>query len=90
MLTDIERELEAIKERNKRVEAEKAWERSRTRILSLTLSTYLIAGIVLWIIGSANPWRNAFIPAIGFFLSVQSLPLLKRKWIAGYIQKQND
>lgn len=77
----LEKEIEALKERNARVEAEKAWERSGWRIGSLTLITYAIALAVLYAIGNTSPFRNALIPAIGFFLSVQTLPFLRAFWM---------
>ena len=83
----LEKELSAIKERNLRVEGDKAWEISATRVLSLVLVTYLIAAVALYAIGNDNPLRNALIPAVGFFLSTQSLPFLKRAWIENYQKK---
>jgi hypothetical protein len=74
-------EIAAIKERNRRVEADKAWERSGFRILSITIITYIIASLVMGAIGIANYLLSALIPAIGYFLSTQSLPIIKRWWI---------
>ena len=74
-------EIAAIKERNRRVEADKAWERSGFRILSITVATYIIASVVMYAIGIANYLLSALIPAIGYFLSTQSLPIIKRWWI---------
>lgn len=76
----IEDELKLIKERNVRVEADKAWERSIFRVASITIITYIIAGLALYAIGNEYPLRNAFIPALGYFLSTQSLLFLKRRW----------
>jgi len=81
VMQNLEREVQAIKDRNARVEAEKAWETSNFRVVSLAIITYGIAAIFLFVLGNEHPWRNALIPAIGFVLSVQSLPFLKSFWI---------
>lgn len=82
----LESEIVALKERNTRVEADKAWETSRFRIVSLTIITYVLAALVLIVIGAKNPFLNALVPTIGFFLSVQTLPIVKRWWIKKFLQ----
>ncbi|MFA5841581.1 MAG: hypothetical protein WC835_01290 [Candidatus Paceibacterota bacterium] len=77
----IEDEIILLKDRNLRVEADKAWETSIFRVISITVSTYIIAGIALYAIGNEYPLRNALIPALGYFLSTQSLPFLKKRWV---------
>jgi hypothetical protein len=81
-------EIAAIKERNRRVEADKAWERSGFRIFSITAITYIIASFVMYAIGIANYLLSALIPTIGYFLSTQSLPVIKRWWIKHFFNKQ--
>ena len=52
-MDDIEKlkaDLTAVRERNKKVEAEKAWEVSVARRAAITLMTYLVAGLALTII----------------------------------------
>ncbi|OGZ67095.1 MAG: hypothetical protein A3D35_01535 [Candidatus Staskawiczbacteria bacterium RIFCSPHIGHO2_02_FULL_34_9] len=80
-MENLGKEIELIKERNKRVEADKAWETSRFRIFSLCLITYIITAIVFYFIGVKNYLLNAFIPTVGFYLSTQSLPFLKKFWV---------
>lgn len=77
----IEERLEVIEKRNARVEADKAWEVSVFRIVSIMAITYVIAYGAFVVIENDNPIRNAFIPVIGYFLSTQSLPLLKKWWV---------
>ena len=77
----MEEDLRSIKERNGRVEAEKAWERSYFRIGLISALTYGVASVVLYSIGNGAPLRNALIPTIGYFLSTQSLPFIKKNWI---------
>ncbi len=73
-----------IRERNGRVEADKAWETSLFRILSIAAITYVIASVVMWLIGSSAFYLNASVPVVGYLLSVQSLPAVKRWWIGKY------
>ncbi|OGL93975.1 hypothetical protein A2239_04685 [Candidatus Uhrbacteria bacterium RIFOXYA2_FULL_40_9] len=80
-LEQIEQDVQELKNRNKRVEAEKAWETSLFRILSISLITYLIAILVIKGIGMEKPFTGALIPTVGYFLSTQSLPILKRWWM---------
>jgi len=80
-MMDIDKEIEDIKERNKKVEIDKAWEISYTRMIVLGVITYLIAFIFLISTKLPQPLLNAFVPAIGFMLSVQTLPLVKRWWL---------
>ncbi|OGG58291.1 hypothetical protein A3C86_03575 [Candidatus Kaiserbacteria bacterium RIFCSPHIGHO2_02_FULL_49_16] len=88
-LERIEEELRSIQDRNTRVAADKAWETSLFRIISLLLITYGISAFVLYEIGNQNPLRNAFIPTIGYLLSMQSLPFLKRYWIRNHLSRKN-
>lgn len=84
---NIEQRLEVIEKRNTRVEAEKAWEVSLFRITSIMFITYAIAYGAFTVIGNDNPFRNAFIPVIGYFLSTQSLPIVKKWWMERYYKK---
>jgi hypothetical protein len=77
---DVERELEAIKERNQRVEADKAWEQSGVRRLSIAALTYLFAVVWLFSINNDAPFLNAIIPVVGFLLSTLTLTFIKQLW----------
>lgn len=77
----IEAQLAEIKNRNARVEADKAWETSSFRILSVCAITYVVAAAAMFFIGVRNPELNALVPTIGFFLSTQTLPVLKGWWV---------
>lgn len=77
---DLEKRVEAIEQRNKKVEADKAWEISWSRRTIIVGFTYLFIGLVLTSMHVQKPWLNAVIPAIGFLLSTLSLPLLKTYW----------
>ena len=78
---DVESEIEKIKQRNARVEADKAWETSYFRRGLITVATYAVIAVFLISIDAPNPWFNAMIPAIAFFLSTLTLPFIKEWWI---------
>ena len=77
----VEERLNKIEERNKRVELDKAWETSFIRILSISVITYVAAFFVLYSIGVNQPYLSAIIPVLGFILSTQSIPIIKKYWI---------
>lgn len=76
----LEERVEKIEDRNKKVEADKAWETSITRRGLLILFTYLAIGAYLNVIYVPNPWQNAIVPAIAFLLSTLTLPFFKSLW----------
>lgn len=77
---DLEKEIQEIKERNLRVEQDKAWETSWFRRVLITGVTYVVAGIWLMSINDNMPWLKALVPAIGYLLSTLSLPFIKTWW----------
>lgn len=77
----LEEEIREIKERNKRVETDKAWEMSFARRILLTIFTYLAIGIYLQAINIPRPWLNAIVPAVAFMLSTLTLPFFKKLWL---------
>ncbi|MFZ2150362.1 MAG: hypothetical protein WAV15_04360 [Minisyncoccia bacterium] len=79
-IQNLEKEVELIKNRNLKVESDKAWEISWTRKLFITIVTYVIAGIWLVVIHDTFPWLKAFVPAAGYLLSTLSLPFIKTWW----------
>lgn len=83
---DVEQELQAIKERNFRVEADKAWETSFSRKLLILAVTYVVASLVLYVIEVPNFYLAAIIPTLGFFLSTLSFPIAKKWWISRYFK----
>ncbi len=80
-MEDLKKEIEKIKERNKRVEADKAWETSWTRRILVSILTYIVIISFFYFAGLPNPLLNAIIPTIAFVLSNISLPFGKRYWI---------
>ena len=77
----LEQEIEKIKTRNKRVEADKAWETSWTRRIFIAASTYVLVIIFLFSIGNDKSFVNAIIPACAYLISTTSLGILKSWWL---------
>ncbi len=78
---DIEQEILALKDRNRRVEGDKAWETSLVRRLAIAIATYVLAGIWLVVIHDTLPWLKAFVPSLGYLFSTVSLSVLKKHWL---------
>lgn len=87
-LVQLKKDIDLIKSRNLRVEADKAWETSSFRIVSISVITYVIASFVLYLIGANNFLLGALVPTIGYFLSTQSLPLIKKWWTNKFIEQK--
>ncbi len=79
-LAAVEMAMREVLARNQRVERHKAWETSRTRLLSVTLVTYITMIFVFVVLGSVQPMFDALVPTTGFFLSTLSLPFVRRLW----------
>ncbi|MBU1197969.1 hypothetical protein KJ765_05685 [Candidatus Micrarchaeota archaeon] len=88
-LRKLEKEVEALKKRNERVETDKGWETSFSRRVLLILFTYIAIGIYLEAIAVKDAWVHAIVPAVAFMLSTLSLPFFKRVWIK-YKTKEYD
>lgn len=73
--------IEQLETRNQRVEADKAWETSWQRRAAIMVLTYLVVVCYLYFVVHINPWINALVPVIGFFLSTLTISLLKSEWI---------
>lgn len=76
----IENEIKKIKDRNRIVELDKAWETSWTRRSLIAFFTYLSISLYLSAINIERPWLNAIVPAVGFMLSTLTLPWFKKIW----------
>lgn len=74
-------DIQAIMERNKRVEIDKAWETSITRRGFIALLTYAITALLFWINDLPIPLLQALIPAAAYLVSTLSLPWLKKHWL---------
>ena len=85
----LETDIAEIKSRNQRVEADKAWETSTARKICILIITYILATIVMWAINVSQPYLNALIPTLGFFLSTLSLGFAKTYWLEKFYKKKD-
>lgn len=79
--------MQEIRERNARVEADKAWETSRTRRTLVGVATYLVAGWIFTIIRTPEPWLDALIPTAAFLVSTLSMPWARQWWLENIYRK---
>lgn len=80
-LKDLEKEIENIKERNKRVELDKRLETSWTRKICICVLTYIVVIIYSYVIRKYdNILLSSLVPVIGFTLSTLSLKYIRKIW----------
>ena len=80
-LKDLEKRIKLIEERNKKVESDKDWETCLLRKVLIIIFTYVFAVLYLKIADTTNPWFGAVVPCVGFYLSTQSIGIVKKWWI---------
>ena len=80
-LEQIKKDIEEIKDRNNRVEKDKAWETSYFRKILIAVLTYIVIVIFFFFVKLSNPFVNAIVPTMGFVLSTLSIPFFKKMWI---------
>ena len=80
-LKDLEKELETIKTRNKKVELDKKWETSLTRKICICILTYIVVIVYSYIVRNySNILLSSLVPVIGFTLSTLSLKYIRKIW----------
>lgn len=77
-MDEINTRLAKIEERNARVEADKTWETSWTRKISIAILTYLVICLFLYTIHETDMWLKAIVPVLGFILSTVSLQIIRK------------
>ena len=80
-MEELEKRIKKIEERNKKVENDKAWETCILRKILIIVMTYIFAVLYLTIADTTNPYFGAVVPCVGFYLSTQSLKLVKKIWL---------
>ena len=66
-MDELEKRIEAIEKRNKKVEIDKAWETSWTRRVCIMILTYIIVIIYSYIVRNYyNILLSSLVPVIGF------------------------
>ena len=80
-MDELEKIIEAIEKRNKKVETDKAWETFWTRRVCIMILTYIIVIIYSYIVRNYdNILLSSLVPVIGFALSTLSLKLIRKIW----------
>lgn len=78
---DLEKEIEQIKQRNKKVELDKKWETSWTRRICICILTYIVVIIYSYLVRNYdNILLSSLVPVIGFTLSTVSLKFIRKIW----------
>lgn len=77
----LEKRISDIEKRNKKVEGDKAWETCLLRKVLIIVFTYIFAVLYLKIADTTNPWFGAVVPCAGFYLSTQSINIIKKWWL---------
>jgi len=78
---NLEKEINQIKERNRRVELDKAWETSWTRKIIISILTYVVIVIFFYFASLPKPFVNSIVPAVAFILSTLTFNLFKKIWL---------
>ena len=76
----MEARVEKLEARNLRVEADKAWETSLTRRVSIIVLIYLTIVFYLHFVIHINPWVNGLVPVIGYAISTLTISRLKQRF----------
>lgn len=80
-IEDLKKEIENIKDRNKRVELDKKWETCWTRKLCICVLTYIVVVIYSYMVRNYdNILLSSLVPVIGFTLSTLSLRYIRKIW----------
>lgn len=80
---ELKERIKEIEERNFRVENDKAWETSFIRKIIIIILTYIFAVLYLTVADNSNPFFGAIVPCAGFYISTQSINIIKKIWIKG-------
>ncbi|MDP3916814.1 MAG: hypothetical protein Q8Q42_00835 [Nanoarchaeota archaeon] len=80
-MSDFEKRLNAIEQRNKKVELDKAWETSWSRKIIIAILTYAVIVLFFYMAQLPKPFINSIVPTTGFVLSTLSLPFFKKLWL---------
>ena len=78
-MDELEKRIEAIEKRNKKVEIDKAWETSWIRRICIMILTYIVVIVYSYIVRKYdNILLSSLVPVIGFTLSTLSLKLIRK------------
>lgn len=78
-LKNLEKEIENIKERNKKVELDKSWETSWTRKICIMILTYIVVIIYSYVIRKYNNiLLSSLVPVIRIYIIYIILKIYKK------------
>jgi polyferredoxin len=80
-IEEIKKHIEEIRDRNRRVEADKAWETSLARKILIAVLTYIVIVLFFYFADLPKPLLNPIVPTLGFVLSTFSIPWFRKIWI---------
>lgn len=80
-LKNLREEIEKIKARNRRVESDKAWETSIARTVFIAIASFVIAYVLMSLIGENSPFWKAIAGSILYIISSASYGVLKSWWL---------
>ncbi|OGY11694.1 MAG: hypothetical protein A3H88_00995 [Candidatus Blackburnbacteria bacterium RIFCSPLOWO2_02_FULL_44_9] len=80
-LVELEVEVEKIKERNRRVEADKDWETSKTRIVFISSLTFVLLYLFLRLSDQPLALLKALVATVLYWVSTESYGMLKKWWL---------
>ncbi len=83
----LKKEIKDIKNRNNKVEIDKAWETSLARKFTIASLAYLVIVLFFYTIKAEKPFINSIVPTFGFLLSTLSISFLKNIWIKYFFDK---
>lgn len=86
-ISDLKKEIDLIKQRNKKVELDKAWETSWARRILVFILTYMVMVIFFYVAKLPKPFVNSIVPAVAFVLSTLTLAFFKKTWLKNYCKK---
>lgn len=80
-MKDLEKRIENIELRNKRVEKDKLWETSLTRKICIMILTYVVVVLYSYVVRNYdNIFLSSLVPVIGFTLSTLSINIIRNIW----------
>ena len=78
-LKNLEKEIENIKERNKKVELDKSWEKCLTRNIGIMILTYIVVIIYSYVIRKYdNILLSSLVPVIRIYIIYIILKIYKK------------
>ena len=80
-LEQIQQDIASLKNRNKKVEADKVWETSWFRKVLIAVLTYIVIVIFFVTAEFQRPMTSAIVPTLGFILSTITVPIIKKIWL---------